>query len=202
MRDKIKAILFDLDGVLVDACDWHYEALNQALASNGYPGIPHSVHMERFNGLPTRTKLKMLGITGSDAERVKRVKQEKTVDVIRDKCRRDVYKARLLTRLRKHDYKIGCVTNSVRETVELALKKLGMRKHFDVVISNEDVREPKPSPVGYLKAMHDLNVRPEQTVIVEDSPKGLEAAKASLATVIEVKNAQDVTEELFEGILL
>lgn len=59
MPVKIKAVLFDMDGVLVEAKDWHYEALNRALDVFGLP-ISRSEHLSQYDGLPTRTKLKML----------------------------------------------------------------------------------------------------------------------------------------------
>ena len=58
----IECVLFDLDGVLVDACDWHYESLNNALIKFGYNPIERSVHLQKFNGLPTHIKLNMLNI--------------------------------------------------------------------------------------------------------------------------------------------
>lgn len=55
MPVKIKAVLFDMDGVLVEAKDWHYEALNRALDVFGLP-ISRSEHLSQYDGLPTRTK--------------------------------------------------------------------------------------------------------------------------------------------------
>ena len=86
---RIKAVLFDMDGVLIDARDWHYEALNQALSPFGLQ-IDRDAHLATFDGLPTRTKLDMLsksralprGLHGF----VNMMKQKYTVDMVRQRC--------------------------------------------------------------------------------------------------------------------
>ena len=66
----IKVILFDLDGVLVDACEWHYLALNRALKECGLSEISEQDHVKKFNGLPTRVKLKMMNISDNDITKI------------------------------------------------------------------------------------------------------------------------------------
>ena len=74
----MKAILFDLDGVLVDACDWHYHSLNDALEHYEGYRISYEDHIESFNGLPTSVKLNILGIKPDIAEKIWQMKQDKT----------------------------------------------------------------------------------------------------------------------------
>ena len=100
---------------------------------------------------------------------------------------------------KEEGYKIGCVTNSIRETTELMLTKTGILEYFDVLISNEDTPHNKPHPEPYIKGLVLLNTLPENAIIVEDSPKGLQAARLTGCRVIEVKNATEVTKELFRG---
>jgi beta-phosphoglucomutase-like phosphatase (HAD superfamily) len=76
-------ILFDLDGVLVDACDWHYEALNLALVDAGFSGIDIESHFAKYNGLPTKVKLKMLGISDHLSNQINKNKQKYTLDIIK-----------------------------------------------------------------------------------------------------------------------
>jgi phosphoglycolate phosphatase-like HAD superfamily hydrolase len=86
---KIKAILFDLDGVLVDATDWHYEALNRALGLFGYT-IARYEHLTTYNGLPTRKKLEMLSVEKGFPRGlhtlVNRIKQKYTREEILRSC--------------------------------------------------------------------------------------------------------------------
>lgn len=190
-----KAILFDLDGVLVSACDWHRDALNSALVKHGYEAINDVDHETRFNGLPTLTKLEMLGVTNPGE--ISKTKQEITLKYIRRRCRYDNAKALLMQRIREKGLLLGVCSNAVRASVDLMLKRTGIFHYFDTILSNEDVVRSKPDPEIYLKAMFNIGVKPEETLIVEDSPKGITAAEASGATVIIVNNPSEVIEELF-----
>jgi len=75
------------------------------------------------------------------------------------------------------------------------LEKTGQLDFMDFLISNEDVNEPKPSPEGYLNAIIKLKLEPHECMIVEDSPKGITAAKQSKAFVYEVSGYHEVTLE-------
>lgn len=195
-----KAVLFDLDGVLVDACDWHYKALNKALHEIAGYEISRQDHEAIYNGLPTKVKLKALAKEGfikeSQIQDISNLKQNVTIEVIGEFCKEDISKINLIANLKDRGYKVGCVTNSIRKTAYLMLKQCGILDMLDVVITNEDVTNAKPHPEGYIKAMTTLKVKPQHTIIVEDSPKGLQAAERSGATVLEVANATEVNIKL------
>ena len=177
----ISAVLFDLDGVLVDACDWHYEALNAALISFGKSPIGREEHETTFNGLPTRVKLEMLGISNAEADEISRQKQKHTIDIIQSSAKIMPEKIELLSYLRGKGIKTACVTNSIRETTEAMLSATGQIHLFDLIVTNEDVESNKPYPDCYNRAITTLGVNPLECLCVEDSPKGIEAATASIA---------------------
>jgi beta-phosphoglucomutase len=195
--EMIKAILYDLDGVLVDATEWHYESLNEALKEISGFEISRLDHIQTFNGLPTIKKLEIL----YEQNRVKKdefnaiwdLKQSKTNEIIEKTASNDETKLRLHEGTKK--FKKICVTNSIRQTAVLMLDKTGQLPFMDHIISNEDVSDPKPNPEGYVKAINFLQLQPNECLIVEDSPKGIEAAKKSNAHVYEVKGYHDVTLE-------
>mgnify|MGYP003149095519 CR=1 FL=1 len=197
-----KAVLFDLDGVLVDACDWHYEALNRALKQVSNYEISVDDHVTTYNGLPTKRKLKMLVDTGvireSDIEVISDLKQKLTMEVIEEFCNHSISKVAMMKMLKDAGYKIGCVTNSIRMTAGLMLQKTGIMDYFEVVVTNEQCNYNKPHPEPYIKALVKLGCLPQDSIIVEDSPKGLEAARLTGCRVLEVKNATEVTKELFK----
>ena len=202
---KNKCVLFDLDGVLVDACDWHYEALNRALKEVAYYEISRQDHYEKYNGLPTLTKLSMLNdmgvITDEDVRKISDVKQEHTIKVIEELCKRDQSKVELMRALKDNGYEIAVVTNSIRMTATLMLANSGVLPFVDLLISNEDTDRNKPYPDPYIIAIHLLNSSHNKTIIVEDSPKGIKAAKDSGAHVLEVKDATEVNLELFKDFI-
>ena len=193
----IKAILYDLDGVLVDATEWHYESLNLALEQVKGFQIKRDEHIATFNGLPTMRKLEILFDQGrvkkDDFDLIWQKKQDKTIEVIKNSAFVDPNKIRLHNATKS--YKRVCVTNSIRETALLMLEETGQLEFMDFVISNEDVSSPKPSPEGYVQAINRLELKPEECMIVEDSPKGIEAAKKSGAHTCEVSGYNEVTLE-------
>ena len=200
----IKLVIFDLDGVLVDACEWHRVALNESLKEVANYEISFSDHYGIFNGLPTRVKLEKLTRLGviekNMHEKICNLKQEKTIKIIEKKSKVENEKIELIEWLKSQDIQVACFTNSIRKTANLMLKKAGIFEFLEEIVTNQDVENPKPSPEGYLKIMKNLNKKAHETLIIEDSPKGLEAAKASGSKVIEVKNATEVDVQLLEKI--
>jgi beta-phosphoglucomutase len=191
---KIRAVLFDLDGVLVDACEWHYLSLNKALKNLVGIEISRKQHIEEYNGLPTRVKLKNLGIAGEIAEKVWKLKQKLTVDIIEKNSHILKEKIELHSFLRRNRIKICCVTNSIRQTAYLMLKNTGQLKFVDFLLTNEDVENNKPYPDCYNLAVDMLNIDPSEILIVEDSLKGVKAAENSVVDKLwKVKNASEVT---------
>lgn len=197
--NDVKAVLFDMDGVLIDAREWHYEALNEALDIFG-TSISLEDHLDRFNGLSTSVKLKMLSQEGNLPielhEMIAAVKQDRTLRIAAKNCFPNVSHQILISRLKSLGIKVGLVTNSIRQTTEFMLEYAGILKFLDVVVTNEDVVEGKPSPEGYLKAMTLLNSLPGETLIIEDGDYGITAARASGARVVVVNGPADVGLEL------
>jgi len=191
-----KLFIFDLDGVLVEACDWHRDALNEALMEKCQYKISEKDHVETFNGIPTSKKLSILSEMGVVSENqfkdIHDLKQEKTIDIINKNAFIREEKVLMIQTLKYHNYIVCCYTNSIRKTAELMLEKTGIIKMFDEIVTNQDVSKPKPDPEGYNYLIDKYKIPIGDVYIVEDSPKGIQAAKASGANVIKVKNADDL----------
>lgn len=196
MTNKIKAILFDLDGVLVDTCDMHKDALNKALLKVAGFSLTEEEHLSRFNGLPTKVKLTSLVEEGrlkpDLLDEVNHLKQEYSVEYICDNLDYDFEKISMMTRLKNDGYKLGCYTNCIKKTANLILSKIGLLPYTSSPITNEDVKYPKPHPEGYLRLMSSLNVLPSNSLIIEDSPKGVAAASSSGAFVLKATSPYEV----------
>lgn len=188
----IKLVLFDLDGVLIDAKEIHFQALNLALGSDN--AISREDHINTYDGLPTLEKLKLKGIDPSLVDEISAKKQEFTLGMI-SQLKPIPEIVNLFKMLVERGYKIGVCTNSIRKTVLTALSTTGLMKYVDIVLSNEDVKNAKPHPEMYWKAMSMMSVLPENTLIVEDSPKGLLSAIRSNAKYVRVRSPFDVTWE-------
>ena len=117
----VKAVLFDMDGVLIDAKDWHYEALNRALGLFGIE-ISRYDHLHTFDGLPTKVKLKMLSEQYYLPEQlhgfINQMKQCYTSQIIHEKCHPMFHHEYALSKLHKEGYKIAVCSNSIRSTID------------------------------------------------------------------------------------
>jgi len=197
--------VFDLDGVLVEACNWHRDALNNALQEIYGFKIDQEDHIDTFNGIPTKKKLSILlkrGLIPSGSfDKISNLKQEKTIEIINKQAETRPEKIELINYLKENDYFVCCYTNSITKTAHLMLEKTGIKDLFDDIISNQDVKNPKPDPEGYLKLMKKYDTDKEMCYIVEDSPKGRQAAYASGANVIEVDNSYEVTLKYIRNII-
>ncbi len=190
----IKLVLFDLDGVLIDAKKLHYDALNLALGKTY--SISEEEHTNVYDGRKTREKLDMLtkqkGLPVELHDQIYEKKQNLTIRLISDlKPIPEIVK--LFKELEWQGYKIGVCSNSIRRTVLTALAKTELMEYCSLTLSNEDVKNSKPHPEMYWKAMSMMGALPEETLIVEDSPPGLLSAQRSRANYVRVDNPYDVT---------
>lgn len=191
----IEAVVFDMDGVLVDAREWHYLALNKALGLFGYSISPEE-HEADFDGLPTRKKLEMLsarnGLPIQMHEFINVLKQKYTVDLIHKFCRPTFKHEYALKKLKDEDYKIGLASNSISATIELMMEKTALGSYLDEFVSADSVVVGKPSPEIYQKIFKKLEVSPCKVVVLEDNENGIEAATIAGAHVLRVKNPSEV----------
>ena len=195
---KVKAIVFDMDGVLVDAKDWHYEALNRALNHFGY-NINRYDHLVTFDGLPTRTKLEMLtrerGLPRSLHPFLNDLKQIYTTEIVHARCRPRFHLEYALSNLKAAGYRLAVASNSVRASIDLMMQKSNLQCYLDAIVSNQDVKVGKPDPSIYIKAMGLLAASPRETLVLEDNEHGIAAARAAGAHLMVVEEVFDVTLE-------
>ena len=192
---QIKAVVFDMDGVLIDAKEWHYEALNRALELFGFT-ISRADHLSTFDGLPTRTKLEMLS-REKDLPRglhsfINEMKQQYTVEQVHIHCKPTFTHEYALSALKAEGYKLAVASNSIRSTVELMMQKSSLEPYLDVMLSNQDVAKPKPAPDIYLKAAELLGFQPDECLVVEDNQNGIRSAEAAGCPLMVVQSVYEV----------
>jgi HAD superfamily hydrolase (TIGR01509 family) len=194
-----KLVIFDLDGVLIDSRNMHYDALNTALAEiDEKYVISIEEHLSYFDGLPTSRKLSMLterkGLPVETHQQIWESKQKATLEIF-SKLEHDYELMHYFKQLKQKGYQIAVASNSIRNTVKLVLLKLGILEFIDYYVSNEDVIRNKPFPEMYWKCMTTCNALPKDTVIFEDSHIGRQGAIDSGATLIAIENRPDLTQE-------
>jgi len=192
----IRGVIFDMDGVLIEAKDWHYEALNRALRLFGYE-ISRYDHVTTFDGLPTKKKLQMLSVEHNLPTElhdfINDMKQRYTMEIVNARCKPRFNHEYALSKLHAAGYKLAVASNSIRSTIEVMMQRAALDSYLSFIVSNQDVTKAKPDPEMYNKSIANFGFRPEECVIVEDNENGIRAAKASGAHVLEVDDVEDVT---------
>lgn len=196
---KTKGILFDMDGVLVEAKEWHYQALNQALEAKGFKAISRHEHLSAYDGLPTKDKLiKHPGtrdLSPEEHAEINTLKQKFTCKVIEASCKPNSAIIELMEFLKSEGVNMACCSNSIRPSVEMMLGKSGILQYMDFVISNEDVENSKPAPDMYVEAIGRLGLKPTEVLICEDNIIGITAALHSGGYVLEIGTVDDTNIE-------
>lgn len=180
----IKALISDFDGTLVDTFEANYYSYHEAFLSVGL-NLPREKYREcfglRFDGFMTAMSIVDKGVS----DRIK-------------ECKKNVYPKyfsylkpnfcllNLLASFHQLGGKTAIASTARRENLMNAIKYLGIADRFDLIYAGIDVKNGKPSPEIYIKAMNALNVSPSEVIIFEDSVVGFKAAKASGAELIPV----------------
>jgi beta-phosphoglucomutase family hydrolase len=173
----VRAVLWDLDGVLVDSAPFHFQAWRELLASLGRE--LSEADFRRTFGLRNDTILSDL-VGDLPAAEVERLAARKEA-LFRRAALGNIVPLpgalALLRLLRERGFKLALVSSTPHGNIDLILGSLGAEAAFDVIVGEEDVTRGKPDPEGFLLAARRLGVPPEECVVIEDAPVGVEAAK-------------------------
>ena len=184
---KAKLAVFDLDGTLYDTSAVNFTAYKQALEDEGYEISQDFFERECF-GKYYLDFLPLI-IPNPTSEQMERVHNRKTA--LYSDCLGMARENSLLFDLIctiKERYYIALVTTASRKNCDDILVFFNRKELFDLIITHNDVENVKPHPEGFIKAMQHFNMSPQDTVIYEDSPIGIEAAIRSEASVLCVMN--------------
>jgi len=180
----------------VDSKNIHYEALNKALSDFGEIAIPYEEHISIYDGKPTREKLKLRGVAKEKHTPINDRKQSYTAELLESRLVVDNKFVELFRKLKSDGFTVSVSSNSIMYTIQLVLFKIGVMRYVDHIVSNQDVEFGKPHPEMYLKSMLHAKVGPRDTLIIEDSYVGRQAAFNSGAYLCAVRNPEEVSYEL------
>ncbi len=162
-------------------------------------------HLTAYNGLPTHKKLEMLsaekGLPHSLHTLIWQLKQKYTTEQIFKNCTPSFEKEYMVRRLKQEGYRLAVCSNSIHTSVAMMLRGIGLIDQFEFFLSNEDVRKPKPDAEIFLKAFAQMNLKPDQCLIVEDAGPGIKAAERSGAHVCRVSGFEDVNHECIKNFI-
>ena len=186
-----KAVIFDMDGVLIDSQPLHYKVDMAVLHKCGYPAVLETVVPYTGVSNPDRWPKyrESLNLAQSVGELIK-LQTETLADVFSNETLAAFEGIpQLLRRLKSRGVKTAVASSSPHELINLSLSKTGIDKYFDVLVSGEDVSVGKPAPDIFLFAAEKLNRAPGGCIVVEDSPNGIRAAKNAGMVCIAFRNA-------------
>ena len=192
-----EAILFDFDGVLVDSEPLHYECWREIIAPHGLVltwenyaanciGVSDRAMIEtlcRVTGRPTQ-----FDAVWAEYPAKKALFRRRAVE----KVPMPESTRQLLASL--DGYRLAVVSSSGRAEIEPVLDAADVRRHFEILVTGEDVRELKPSPEPYRTAAARLGI--SRALVVEDSPAGIASGRAAGFEVLEIADAADMAERL------
>ncbi|MCR6109207.1 HAD family phosphatase [Bacillus sp. A301a_S52] len=204
MRHKhhFEAVIFDIDGVLVDSEHYHHQAVNDICSE-----ISHVISIDKSKELiglsleETFDQLQLRRVTTNKSEWMQKV-EERYLQIIDREMERP-YASELIKALKISGVKIACVTTANRKVAEANLKIIGVLESISCLITRESVANTKPDPEPYMKALHKLTVSPEHALVVEDSAIGVQAALAAhVGTVLfyphHMSNVQDMQDPVIK----
>lgn len=186
----IKAVLFDMDGVLSDSEPHHVRAFKELFRRHGV--ILSKKDTADIFGKLDEHIIRDLCKKNHIRCDVKKWYWEKRRIVVSYLRKSRIPSFPDAIKLVKHvakKYMVGIGTSSSHEEIDIVLKRLGIRKYFDVILGREDARFHKPHPEIYLKLAKRLRVRPSECVVIEDSICGVESAKRAGMGCIAVLNS-------------
>jgi len=193
----IKAIIFDLDGVLVNTKKIHFFALNKALKKNGFKKtISFKEHVHIYDGLPTTKKLEIF-FKGNKVSKkiINKICFDKRSITYNELKIHIKFNNRIFNLIKNlsNNYKILVASNAIKSTVKYCLEKLRILDYVDFFITNEDIKYPKPHPEIYLKCFLKFFLSPKDCLILEDSYYGITAANESGAHILQVNQLREVS---------
>ena len=177
MSLKNKLAIFDLDGTLFDTKDVNYNAYQNAIRMAEIDvKIDYDDFCKLYNGKNYREFLPKI-ISNISEEQLKKIHNLKKniYQEYLDKAKKNDLLFLMIEEIKEKFY-ISIVTNASKKNVEDILEKFAVKNLFDLLITQEDVENPKPSAEGFLKAMNYFNISKENTIIFEDSEIGIQAA--------------------------
>jgi beta-phosphoglucomutase len=185
------AVIFDLDGVLVDTGWAHLQAWQDLAARERFEMterfFKNTFGMQNYQIIP----MLLPGISAQELKRMSDWKEQRYRDIIAERLTPADGVVELLNTLKRTGFRLAVGSSAPRANLELMLKGARLTDYFDACVSGEDVAAGKPDPATFLKAAERLSITPRRCAIVEDAVQGVQAGKAAGMAVVAVTSTRD-----------
>ncbi len=194
MSGHLEAVIWDMDGVIVDTAAYHFKAWQETFARRGLNYTEEE--FRRYFGQRNDTIIRAaLGqhLSDSEVESINNEKQANYRQRVAGLIKLLPGALRLIKALKESGLKMAIASSAPLENILLILDNLSIRPYFDALVYGEEVAEGKPSPQEYLLAAKKLEVAPENCVVIEDAIAGVEGAKQAGMKCVAVTNTHPGT---------
>lgn len=186
----LKAVIFDFDGVVADSELLHYKALNKAFATRGLE-IPKDIHWQKYLGYTDLENILAvnndytMNWSQADIQQLAELKTANFHALARIEAPIIDGVEECIEMLKDNNFPLAICSGAIREDIDIMLEHSGFAHLFDVMVTAEDVQRGKPDPQGFLLALRQLNektgqkITPADSIVIEDSHWGLQAATAA-----------------------
>ena len=194
-RQSNKTILWDLDGVIVDSGSYHFSAWQETFAKRGVMFTQENF-VKLFGARNDFIIHNILGdkVHEDDINTIAAQKESNFRNRIKGNIKLLPGVLKLLEIIKKGHFKMSLVSSAAKENIDLLFGELGLEDYFSCIISGRDVTDSKPSPQIFLLAAEKCETKPENCIVIEDSPLGVKAAKAAGMRCLAVSNAHSKRE--------
>ncbi len=189
----LKAIIFDVDGTLVDSLPYHHESWRIFFKNNNLEENDFSEILKEYKGGGTLELMTSVFGDMYTKDELKTMTDDKEIIF------RDIYKSKIypidglkkfLDNLKENNILLSIGSNAIRKNVLMTIEELSITNYFSYIICGDEVSKGKPDPEMYIKTLSNLNIRKDECVIFEDSIEGVTAAKNADIKVIGVTSSQ------------
>lgn len=207
----IKAMIFDMDGTVINSNKLDYEAWREVFEDYGI-SLKYEEYIKLLGATSEEIIQKYLDIGMDEMKRL----MDKREMLFRESVEKNGIKVmphikNILDQVRKANIKLALATGAKREKLDFMLEKTGLEGYFDAEVTSDDVEKGKPNPETFLQAVKKLNVQPEEVLVWEDAEKGVEAAKNGNLKCIAITTTNggkkglekaDIIIDTYEGLRL
>lgn len=194
IQQKVSAIIFDIDGVLVDTVPLHFRAWQKAFMAKGISFGREEYH--KINGLPRDEGVRIMLRDNAVPGRIREIgdrKQKYYLDLLVENPPKPLPGiTRLLSELCEAGWRLAAASSS--KNARKVLETAGLARFFDTIVTGNDFKKPKPDPDIFLTAAHLLGVSPSATAVIEDAVNGVAAARAGGFYCVAVANSESAED--------
>ncbi|MEK6981549.1 MAG: HAD family phosphatase [Candidatus Micrarchaeota archaeon] len=199
----VKAIIFDMDGVLIDSQDLHFKAEIQTVKQFGHKITKKElIEYLGWNERAFWTEIIKKYNINTTVEELQRIERPIYEEILQKNLKEDKKLQKLLKNLKTKNLKLAVASSSPRRWIKMVLVGLKIEEFFDIIVAGDEIKNSKPNPEIFLRAAKKLEIAPQECIVIEDAPAGIKGANKagmkSIALITKINKNLDLSEAKFK----